>query len=204
MPWLFFSLYRLCRFLRKIVTYLYCLTLPVKWSSTWKFYSRPVIIKCKGSCIDIGDRFIAVSTPARNVLYLIQRVCIRTMSPVAKIFIGNDVGISGCTIAAEKSIRIGNNVMIGTGVLITDSDVHPLDARIRREGGGGEAVFSAPIDIGDDVFIGARAIILKGVTIGRGAVVGAGAVVTHDVPANSIVAGNPARVVKVIDNVEKS
>ena len=59
---------------------------------------------------------------------------------------------------------------------------------------------SLPIVIGDDVFIGARCIITKGVTIGNGAVIGAGSVVTRDVPPNTIVAGNPARIVKQIEN----
>lgn len=60
---------------------------------------------------------------------------------------------------------------------------------------------SAPIEIGDDVFIGTRAIILKGVRVGNGAVIGAGAVVVKDVPSNSIVGDNPAAVIKMIDQV---
>lgn len=66
-------------------------------------------------------------------------------------------------------------------------------------GGGG---ISAPIVIGDNVFIGARAIILKGVTIGEGAIVGAGSVVTKDVAEYSIVAGNPAKVIRALDRRE--
>lgn len=196
---MFSALFMVRRMCRKIVTFLYCCTLPVKWNHTWKFYSRPLIVKSKGSRIDIGDGFVAVSTPARNVLCLIQRVFLRTWSPGAEILIGNNVGVSGCTIAAAKLIRIGNNVMIGTGALITDSDVHSLSPIERlRDGGGG----SAPIVIGDNVFIGARAIILKGVTIGEGAIVGAGSVVTKDVPEYSIVAGNPAKVIRVLGREE--
>ena len=191
------AFFLVCRVCRKVVTFLYCCTLPVKWNPTWKFYSRPWIIKSKGSRIDIGDGFVAVSTPARNVLCLIQRVFLRTWTPCSEIMIGNNVGVSGCTIASAKSIRIGNNVMIGSGALITDSDVHSLCAVERLCGGKG--AISAPIVIGDNVFIGARAIILKGVTIGAGAVVGAGAIVAKDVPEYSIVAGNPARVIRMLD-----
>lgn len=80
--------------------------------------------------------------------------------------------------------------MIGAGCLICDSDMHevPLDS--------GNAVAMAPIKIGQRVFIGARCIILKGVTIGDGAVVGAGTVVSKDVPAGALAVGNPAVVVK--------
>ena len=78
--------------------------------------------------------------------------------------------------------------------MILDSDFHPLDPRQRRIHPTA-AANSIPIHIGCDVFIGARAIILKGVTIGDGAVIAAAAVVTKDVPPGSIVGGNPARVI---------
>jgi len=83
-------------------------------------------------------------------------------------------------------------VLIGSGCLITDSDAHPIDPDERRLGRGG---LSKPIVIEDDVFIGARASILKGVSIGKGAVGGAGTVVTHDVAPRSRVAGNPMKVI---------
>ncbi|MBM4164979.1 MAG: acyltransferase, partial [Lentisphaerae bacterium] len=96
------------------------------------------------------------------------------------------------TITAVQSVRIGDRVLLGSGCLITDNDAHPIDPEARRRGGGGVA---RPVVLESDVFIGARAILLKGVTIGRGSVVGAGSVVTKSVPAFSICAGNPARVV---------
>jgi len=104
--------------------------------------------------------------------------------------IGDDVAMSGCSITAEERITVGNRVMIGAGALILDSDAHPLDPQERFKGGRGR---TAPILIEDDVFVGARAIVLKGVRIGKGAVVAAGAVVVKDVPAYTIVGGNPAR-----------
>ncbi|KAA6212094.1 sugar O-acetyltransferase [Streptomyces albofaciens JCM 4342] len=99
----------------------------------------------------------------------------------------------GCTFMDKGGIRIGNGVMIGPKVsLITGG--HPLPLAERRE-----YLSFAPIVVEDDVWIGASAVILQGVTIGAGAVVAAGAVVTRDVPARTLVVGVPARVIKAID-----
>ncbi|MFI5656008.1 DapH/DapD/GlmU-related protein [Streptomyces anulatus] len=99
----------------------------------------------------------------------------------------------GCTFMDKGGIRIGNGVMIAPKVsLITGG--HPLPLAERR------AYLSfAPIVIEDDVWVGAAAVITQGVTVGAGAVVAAGAVVTRDVPAGTVVAGVPARVIKKID-----
>lgn len=99
----------------------------------------------------------------------------------------------GCTFMDKGGIRIGNGVMIAPKVsLITGG--HPLPLAERRE-----YLSFAPIVVEDDVWIGTAAVVLQGVTIGTGAVVAAGAVVTRDVPARSLVAGVPARVVKTFD-----
>ena len=115
----------------------------------------------------------------------------------ATLIIGNDVGISHSAITAKERVEIGNNVLIGTNCMITDTDFHPIDAEQRRINDK-TAIKSAPIKIGNNVFIGARSIILKGVTIGENSVVGAGSVVTKDVPANEIWAGNPAKFIKEV------
>ena len=99
----------------------------------------------------------------------------------------------------QLSHTIGDNTIIGSGCLITDTDSHPILAAERNLPGWPNYTKSKPIVIGKNVFIGARSIVLKGVTIGDGAVVGAGSVVTKDVPANTIVAGNPAKVIKTIN-----
>lgn len=99
----------------------------------------------------------------------------------------------GCTFMDRGGIRIGNGVMIAPKVsLITGG--HPLPLAERRE-----YLSYAPIVIEDDVWIGAAAVVTQGVTIGAGAVIAAGAVVTRDVPAGTVVAGVPARVIKEID-----
>lgn len=127
--------------------------------------------------------------------------------------IGNDTCIYRRTkIGSVNSIRIGNCVGISNHVHIYDNNNHPVSPRVRREmcmeGFDGEAwrwtnSVAKPIVIEDDVWIGEYSAILKGVTIGRGAVVGCRSVVTKDVPPYTIVAGNPARVVKEIPEDER-
>lgn len=88
-------------------------------------------------------------------------------------------------------VTIGNHVLIGPNVGIYTA-THPMDIDSRRE--GLESAF--PIEIGNDVWIGAHACILPGVSIGDGAVIGAGSVVTHDIPAGMLTYGNPCRVIR--------
>ena len=174
---------------------IYCFLTGVgRYDPTWRFYGIPFIrINGQGSKLILGRRFIASSCIERTAIGMIQRTVIKTHAPNAVIEIGDHTGISGGTIAAWKSIKIGSHVLIGSGAMIIDSDSHSLDWEERRNGNDSQF---RPIVIEDDVFIGARAIILKGVTIGRGAIIGAGAVVTSDIPAWSVAVGNPAKVVK--------
>ncbi len=82
---------------------------------------------------------------------------------------------------------------------IHDNDGHPLDPARRRRGEPIRSEETAAVVLGDNVWVGAGATILKGVQIGNDAVIGTGAVVTSDVPAGAVVAGNPARIVKQLD-----
>lgn len=97
----------------------------------------------------------------------------------------------GVTICDEGLVKIGNDCKFGPKVGLYTPQ-HPLDPTVRRT----EAERTAPITIGNDVWIGGSAIILPGVTLGNNVIVGAGAVVTHSFPDNVIVVGNPARVLK--------
>jgi maltose O-acetyltransferase len=94
----------------------------------------------------------------------------------------------GCSIVAHHSVRIGANCRIGEFVGIFDTDHHAIDSA--------NDVRFAPVEVGDNVWIGRAAIVLPGVTIGCNSVVASGSVVTTDVPVNTLVAGNPARVVR--------
>jgi len=105
----------------------------------------------------------------------------------------------GCSFAVADSLRIGRHCLLAGGVSISDYDGHPIDPMLRRTlPAPPDAI--RPVVIGDDVWIGARSVILKGVTIGDRAIVGAGSVVTRSVPPDVVVAGNPARVVKTLVN----
>lgn len=174
---------------------LFCWSKKLCWESGWRLYGMPLIRCHRLGEIVIGKRFTACSDPRRNILGVCQRVTIH-VGRDAKVVIGDDVGMSGCTISALVSVRIGNRVLLGSGCMITDSDAHPLHPWDRRH--DQSKTVSRPIVIEDDVFIGARAIILKGVHIGRGSVVGAGSVVTKDVQPMCVAAGNPACVVKTL------
>ena len=112
------------------------------------------------------------------------------------IHIGDCVYLNfSCTIFENHTVQIGDHVMIGPFVQIYTA-AHPLRAEDRIQG----FETTAPIEIEENAWIGGAAIVLPGVRIGRNAVVGAGAVVTRDVLTNTVVVGNPARVVKEIEN----
>src|SRR5215831_15900791 len=112
------------------------------------------------------------------------------VGPDASLSIGNRSGLSHATIVCLGKIEIGNDVLIGGGARIFDSDFHAFHS---AKAFGGRQVATQPVKIEDDAFIGAHATILKGVTIGRGAVVGAASVVTRSVPPYEVWAGSPAR-----------
>jgi len=120
---------------------------------------------------------------------------LRTLRPEAELLIGDDVGMSGAVICAAYSISIGSRVLLGSEVLIVDTDFHPLEPTGRRFATLPEPQPEDRVEIGDDVFIGARAMVLKGSTIGRGSVIGAGSVVCGLIPPNCIAAGVPAKVI---------
>lgn len=112
----------------------------------------------------------------------------------AEISIGDYCLISpGVRISAAKSIRIGDNCMFAANVTISDSDWHGIYNRIRP------FRCTKPVIIENNVWLGERVIVNKGVTIGENSVVGAGSVVTKNIPANSVAAGNPARIIKTIN-----
>lgn len=111
------------------------------------------------------------------------------------IHIGDDFYCNfDCLFLDSAPITIGNNVMLGPGVHIY-TPCHPLQKDDRRSG----LEYAKPVRIGNDVWIGGRAVICPGVTIGDGAVIGAGAVVARDVAPNTVVAGNPAKPIRTID-----
>ena len=100
---------------------------------------------------------------------------------------------SNVTMIDDGHIYIGNRVLIGPNVVIATAN-HPLEPRLRRV----EMQYNRDVHIGENVWIGAGAVILPSVTIGKNSVIGAGAVVTRDIPENVLAVGTPARVVREI------
>jgi galactoside O-acetyltransferase len=125
----------------------------------------------------------------------------------ASVSIGGRTFIGGSSILCSEKISIGDDVLISFGVTIVDHDSHSVDFSYRKNDVcawyRGEKdwtyVIRRPVVIEDKSWVGMHVIILKGVTIGEGAVVAAGSVVTKDVPPYTVVAGNPARVIRRLD-----
>lgn len=162
-----------------------------------QFAVHGVLKLMNSGVIQLGDRVTINSGSYFNPVGGSRRTVLATASG-ATIRIGNNCGISNSLLYAATEIVLENNVMIGGGCSVCDTDFHPIDFD-SRIGMGDKATKSKPIRIKDGAFIGMNSIILKGVTIGRHSVVGAGSVVTKDIPDNQIWAGNPARFVKNID-----
>jgi len=169
----------------------------VRYGKNLRLIGVPVIYNSKGACMSIGDDCIIKSSFFSNMVGLYSRSIIVTRTPEAEIYIGNNVGLSGVTIYARKKITISDNTQIGANTKILDNDFHPLEAEARNRDDK-SYIRAKPILIGKNCFIGCNAMILKGTELGDGCVVGAGAVVCGKFPANCIVAGNPARIIRTI------
>jgi acetyltransferase-like isoleucine patch superfamily enzyme len=115
------------------------------------------------------------------------------------LILGENSGFSNTIIHAHNYIKIGNYVNIGAGCLIFDTNFHSLDWNQRSDRVlEQESVITKPITINDYAFIGAKCIIMKGVTIGLHSIIAAGSVVVNDIPDDELWGGNPARFIKKI------
>jgi acetyltransferase-like isoleucine patch superfamily enzyme len=173
----------------------------VKYGKGCAFYGLPVIICTKDSSMTLGDGVVCVSSFLSNLVGLYQRSIILARAG-AKVVLEDDVRMSGVTIYSRESIRIGKHTSIGGNVKIFDHDFHPIDPQERLDHPN-SGMKTRPIDIGENVFIGTNAIILKGSRIGNNCVIGAGAVVSGAFEDNTVIAGNPARVIKKLESGEK-
>lgn len=140
-------------------------------------------------CMEIGDNFQCL---CRNRIDAFGR------PGEVKLRIGNHVTMENdCHIGAANYVEIGDNTMMASRVYIADHShgeitAEALSIRVSKR----PIVSKGPVIIGKNVWIGEGVAILPGVTIGDNAIIGANAVVTHDVPANCVAAGNPARIIK--------
>lgn len=159
----------------------------------------------------IGSRAWCVNRGARDNIQLGNYVVCRGLLRCenfhpGKIIIGDYVYIGDdCLLSCAEQIEIGAYTLLAHGVQIFDNDSHPVDARSREQDfltilgqhkGPRSQIARKAVKIGERAWIGLYALIMKGVQIGEGGIVAAGSVVTADVPPFTVVAGNPARIVK--------
>ena len=196
------SLHRYPEFLRllwwRLITPYRVRKMGVELGPKVKFFGTPIITAVPGSRIRLGLRNSLCSVSRYTALGVNHPVILRTMREGAQIDVGADTGMSGATVCAAIDVTIGERCLLGANVTIADTDFHAVDNANRRYNKNPDDIRAAPICIDNDVFLGAGTFVLKGVTIGDNAVIGAGSVVSSDIPANSIAAGNPARVLRGI------
>jgi acetyltransferase-like isoleucine patch superfamily enzyme len=152
-------------------------------------FMKPWHVQIFGGPIHIGKYATLIASPDKKV-----RVSVWPVSQgKGSVHIGDYCMLCpGVRISAADEIRIGDSCMFANNAYITDSDWHDIYNRVITGR-------TAPVYIADNVWIGDGAIVCKGVSIGENSIVGAGAVVTGDIPANTVAAGNPARVVKQLN-----
>lgn len=148
---------------------------------------RPWSVIVHGAGIRFGRFVQIVSERARPV----QLASWTNAAGTGRIEVGDyALVLPGVRLSSASAIRIGPGCMLASDAYLTDADWHDIHDRTREIGA------TAPITLEEDVWVGDGAFIGKGVTVGRESIVGARAVVTRDVPPRTIVAGNPARVVR--------
>jgi len=154
------------------------------------FFSRPAIM-CQVGRLRVIRKNADIEIDSRTTVWPdVKLSCVGSDERTACLRIGKRCSIGDRTeIHCGNRISIGDDVVIAWDCTILDRDYHSAD-------GEGEKI--APVEIGNRVWIGCHAVILKGVTIGEGSVVAAGSVVTRDVPPHSLVAGNPASVKRTV------
>ena len=158
-------------------------------------YGYPNVSVKPGSTLRLGQAVVLCSQTEFTALGLNHPIKMATLRAGALIEIGASTGISGGSFIAAQRITIGSEVLIGANVTIVDTDFHPVAATNRRHSDDESRIGVAPVEIGNNVFIGANSIILKGTVIGADCVVGAGSVVRGVFPSKVILAGNPAKIV---------
>jgi len=175
----------------------------VSYGSSMRICDRLYLKTGKNAILKIGENFAFSSGGGYNPLARNIKGSI-TIEDNAKLIIGDNVGISSCCLWVFDSLKIGKGSKIGADSILLDSDAHSLNYLER-----GNSKTDRPnakrqgITIGEDVLIGTRCIILKGVSIGNRSIIGSGSVVVKSIPEDCIAAGNPAKVIKVINKEPK-
>lgn len=167
----------------------------VRYGKNFRINGRIYCVSNSADGIVIGDNVNINSSRSSNPIGGDTKTILFAKGN-GKIRIGNGCGISNATLFACESITLGNQIFVGGGTKIYDTDFHWIDFQKRMSKKGG---VTRPVIIKDGAFIGAHCIILKGVTIGERSIVGAGSVVTKSIPDGEIWAGNPAKFIRRIE-----
>lgn len=209
-----YRFFRLCPSIKSLYykywNRLYFFLLGIKYGKNLRVTNK-IYVRGIGEII-IGDNFLYTSGDCFNSICRNIRGAFFLATPSARIIIGDRVGISSACLWAMDSITIGNDVNIGGDCLIMDNDAHPHDFIERKRDYRRKiskqaylhTIPSAPITIGDDVWIGARCQILKGVHIGDRSIIAAGSIVTKDVPADVVAGGIPCEVIHKLNSKRKN
>lgn len=196
-------------FYQKVATFFWTLTfklkcwlLGVKAGRRLEVFGNCIIRKHPQSRIVIGNGVVLVSSSWRSSTANCFNCKLRTFYDTSEIILGDGSGMTGSAIIARsKTIRIGAKCMLAPGVTIVDSDFHIAWPPDRRHNTW-ETDIDKDVTLEENVWVGMNCIILKGVTIGKNSVIAAGSVVVHSIPPNCLAGGNPARVLKRLDETE--
>ena len=160
----------------------------------------PFVRRDPAAVIILGEGVTIRNALEENPAGITHKCALVACEPGARLEVGDHVGMSGVVLHCAREIVIEAYVNLGAGVKVYDTDFHPLGWRERRIHDK-KCIRTAPVRICEDVWIGAGATILRGVTIGARSIVGAGAVVTRSIPPDSVAVGVPARVIQSLPNV---
>jgi acetyltransferase-like isoleucine patch superfamily enzyme len=187
------------------------LSAPLRSARIWKYRALSTCRRVSGSPVILqpvlfaGDGAIVIGREVEfgwptSVMFYAGYSHIEAYTPESRIEFGDGVQVNNNAFIKSEGpgIRIGAGALLGSNVQIFDSDFHDLRPGHRRDG----QPRMAPVELGEDVFVGDGVKILKGVSIGAHSVIGAGSVVTKSVPEGVVAAGNPARVVRSLSPAE--
>ncbi|MBC3788250.1 acyltransferase [Spirosoma utsteinense] len=203
---LLFFIFRCTRFIFRKISFLYFSFIAkgmfyifnVSYAEGFTSNGLPIVDINPGCKMKVGSNLRLNNSFSANRIGR-QQPCFFVLNHNGQLTIGDNVGLSSTAIICHHKITIGNNVRTGGNTVIYDTDFHSLHSHIRQDKNEDQSMISKkPINIQDNVFIGAHSTILKGVTIGKNSIVGACSVVTKDIPDNQIWAGNPAQFIRNI------
>lgn len=187
-------------FLILVSTFVFKLKLRLRncsFGNNLKVSGKVYVALQKKGAIKIGNNFRLNSNSSSNLVGISNKASFQIIAN-GRIEIGNNCGFTSTVLSSRSLIKIGDYIKIGGNVRIFDHDYHSLKYLNRRESKLDSLdVMTAPVIIEDEVFIGTNSIILKGVHIGARSIIGAGSVVSLKIiPPDSIVAGNPALIIR--------